>query len=474
MIMKFLKLLVFVLISATAYSQSSSTHVYSSGKDSKTTYKNSDGFNSFNIEIRGTIEVADDDKDIKSISSDGYIEITKTSFGSRRTIKITAEDKVVKREYFEGRTAVNYEPEGRKWLAEILPEVVRTTTIAAESRVNRFYAKGGSQGVLNEIEQMKSDHIKAHYANLLMKKPISEKDYALIVSKISNNIDSDHYLSQFLENNLSKFMQNKDATEALFTATNRLGSDHYKTQVIKEALRSQSASIENVKIILASSSRMGSDHYKTEVLTSLMRQSNLTDPIMTEIISSSKSINSDHYRTEILTKALDRKLSAESYQQAIEAVKDINSDHYITEVIKGMLRNPIDDQSLNNLLSVTSSIESDHYRTDVLITLLKKQDLKEEQFKKLAEYCDSMGSDHYKSQTLKTALETRNMTDGKMIAIIKAASDINSDHYMTEVLVEAAPYVKSAGNDVKDAYRAAARKINSETYYGRTMRAMDN
>jgi hypothetical protein len=474
MIMKFLKLLVFFLISVTAYSQSSSTHVYSSDKDSKITYKNSDGFNSFNIEIRGTIEVTDDDKDIKSISSDGYLEITKTSFGSRRAIKITAEDKVVKREYFEGRTAVSYEPEGRKWLAEILPEVVRTTTIAAESRVNRFYSKGGAQGVLSEIDQMKSDYVKSHYANLLMKKPLSEKDYPLIISNVSENINSDHYLSQFLENNLSKFLQNQEATKAVFTATNKLGSDHYKTQVIKEALRDQSASIENVKIILASSSRMGSDHYKTEVLTSLMRQSNLTDPIMTEIIKSSQSVNSDHYRTEILTRALDRKLSPESYQQAIEAVKDINSDHYITQVIKEMLRNPIDETSLTNLLSVTSSIESDHYRTEVLTALLKKQDLKEEQFIKLTEYCESMGSDHYKSQTLKTALETPNMTDGKMIAIIKAASDIHSDHYMTEVLVEAAPYVKSGSNAVKDAYRSAARKISSETYYGRAMRAMDN
>jgi hypothetical protein len=472
--MKFFKLLVFVLLSVSAFSQSASSRTYSSEKDSKFTYKNSDGFNSFNIEMRGTIEVTDDDTDIKSISSDGYLEITKTSFGSRRAIKISAEGKVVKREYFEGRTAVNYEPEGRKWLAEILPEVVRTTTIAAESRVNRFYAKGGTQGVLNEIDQMKSDYVKSHYANLLMKKPVQEKDYAMIISSVSENMSSDHYLSQFLENNLSKFLQNKEATQALFSATNKLGSDHYKTQVIKEALRDQSATIDNVKIILASSSKMGSDHYKTEVLTSLMRQSNLTDPIMTEIISSTQSINSDHYRTEILTKALDRKLSPESYQQAVEAVKDINSDHYITQVIKEMLNNPIDETSLTNLLSVTSSIESDHYRTEVLTTILKRQDLKEEQFKKLVEYCDSMGSDHYKSQTLKTALETPNMTDGKMIAIINAASDINSDHYMTEVLVETATYVRSGSNAVKDAYRTAARKINSETYYGRTMRAMDN
>jgi hypothetical protein len=66
------------------------------------------------------------------------------------------------------------------------------------------------------------------------------------------------------------------------------------------------------------------------------------------------------------------------------------------------------------------------------------------------------------------------MTDGKLIAVLNAASQIDSDHYITEVLVDAAPAVKSAGTPVKDAYRAAARKIDSETYYGRALRAIEN
>ncbi len=472
--MKLIYLFFATLSAISTFGQSGSTRVYASGNDSKMTYKNSNGLNSFNIEVRGKIEVTDDDRDIKSMSNDGYLEITKTTFGSRRAIEISAHGGTIKREYFEGRSAVSWEPEGRKWLSEILPEVVRTTTIAAESRVNRFYQKGGVQAVLSEIGNINSDYIKAHYANLLMKLPVQAKEYAPIIAKVSSELDSDHYLSEFLDNNLSKFMQNKEAVEAVFVATNKMGSDHYKTQVIKEALRSQPASIESVKVILVSTSKMSSDHYKTEVLTSVMRQSNLTDPVMAEIINTSKSINSDHYRTEVLTKALERDLSATSYQRVVESVKDINSDHYITQVIKSMLNNPIDGQVLTTLLSITSSIESDHYRTEVLTTLLKKQDLKEDHYKKLVEYVNSMGSDHYKSQTLQTALAAPNMTNGKLVSVLQAASRINSDHYTTEVLVTSSRYVKSGSTEAKDAYRAAARNIKSETYYGRALRALEN
>jgi hypothetical protein len=175
----------------------------------------SDGLNSFNIEIRGTIEVSDDDRDISNMSHDGYFEVTKTSFGSRRTIKITREGSVLIKRYYEGRTEINFDPEGRKWLAEILPEVVRTTTIAAESRVNRFYSKGGTQAVLTEIDAIKSDHVKSYYARMLMKKPVLEKDYATLIHKVTGNMHSDHYISEFLQDNLHKFCETKKQPKPL-------------------------------------------------------------------------------------------------------------------------------------------------------------------------------------------------------------------------------------------------------------------
>src|SRR5687768_13320528 len=51
-------------------------------------YSSSGPTQDFKIEMRGKIELSDDDKDIKSISDDGYLEISKTVFGSKRSIVI--------------------------------------------------------------------------------------------------------------------------------------------------------------------------------------------------------------------------------------------------------------------------------------------------------------------------------------------------------------------------------------------------
>src|SRR6516162_1619521 len=78
-----------------------------------------DGISGFNIEMRGKIELSDDDKDVKSISPDGYLEITKTTFGGRRAIVLTPQGDGIKREYYEGGEKVDFEKEGgRQWLGE--------------------------------------------------------------------------------------------------------------------------------------------------------------------------------------------------------------------------------------------------------------------------------------------------------------------------------------------------------------------
>jgi SOS response regulatory protein OraA/RecX len=436
-------------------------------------FNRSNGVSSFNVEMRGKIDVTDDDKDIKSISADGYLEINKVTFGSRRTIVITPEGNGLKREYYEGREKLPFEPEGRKWLGEILPELLRTTTIAAESRVNRFYKRGGTAAVLAEITSMESDYVKAHYANILMSLNIPAGDYPTVINRIASAVDSDHYLTEFLEKNMGKFLQDKLSTDAVFAACGKMDSDHYKTQVIKEALENQNPSAEAISSILQASGDMESDHYKTEVLSSLLKKDNITDAIISEMIAATRNIESDHYRTVVLQKALSKpNLSPTSFKRVVESVKEIESDHYKTEVLTDLLENRLSNDVNAAVVLVSENIESDHYKTIVLKSLVR-QNMDAASFTKLIEVGSNCDSDHYASQFLQSALSVTNLTTSQLAAIIASAGNIDSDHYITEVLTKAAPKVKVGDNSLKEAYRAAARKIESETYYGRALRAIE-
>ncbi|MFM7486473.1 MAG: hypothetical protein ACKO13_06075, partial [Cytophagales bacterium] len=384
------------------------TEVYTSNSRT-TSYRTSNGLSSFSVEVRGKIELTEDDRDIKSMSPDGHLEIKKTVFGSRRSLVIKPVGNGLKREYYEGRELVPFEPEGRKWMSEILPEMVRSTTIGAESRVNRFYRTGGVNGVLDEIIQLESDHVKAHYAKILTSMNLAAKDYPTVIARVAQSIDSDHYMAEFLRNNLSKMLASKEAADAVFNATNKMESDHYKAEVIKDALRIQSATPESMRTVLAAAGKMESDHYKTEVLTSLLKQSTISDATIAELLASAKSIESDHYRSIVINRALDKpNLSQLSYQKALESMQDIESDHYKTEVIRHLLRGKMGGDQVKPLVSVSGSVDSDHYVTEIMKEVLSTQDLSDADFKVLLTRVQTVDSDHYASVILKSALESAN------------------------------------------------------------------
>jgi hypothetical protein len=65
------------------------------------------------------------------------------------------------------------------------------------------------------------------------------------------------------------------------------------------------------------------------------------------------------------------------------------------------------------------------------------------------------------------------MNDAKIVSVLTAAGKIDSDHYISEVLLDAAQQVRLGSAELKEAYRTAAKKIDSETYYGRVVKAID-
>ena len=153
-------LLLIVALPATSQNETSSSKSYSiSAGTGKTVYRtSSNGFwNEFELETRGVIEVTDDDRDIKSISSGGYFELSKITFGNRRTIEIHESNGELIKKYYEGRKEISYDPSGKEWLADVLPDVLRSTGVAAKSRVNRIYRRDGVQGVISEMEKMRSE-----------------------------------------------------------------------------------------------------------------------------------------------------------------------------------------------------------------------------------------------------------------------------------------------------------------------------
>lgn len=396
--------------------------------------------NDFSIEYEGKISINDTDSDIVDISRGGYIEIKKSSFGKKRKIIIEKDGSKLVRKFYVGWSEKEYYPKGKQWLADILPEILRSTKIGAESRVNRFYAKGGANEVIGEIKKMESDYVKSAYFKLLLEKKLSSKEIVNVLETIGKSIKSDHYLTNILKNNQELFLKNSNAVNAYIDATSTVSSDHYLTQIVKSVVSNKNISDNQLANLLKISANINSDHYLSEILKSVMNERTLNSQNMEQVMKLSVNIKSDHYKTNILKKALRNKsLSKEAYNSFINSLKDIKSDHYATEVIKELINNKIDNESFNNVVEIIKrNIRSSHYASVIYKKIAQKNDL----------------------------------TNAQLINILNALQSIDSSHDLSQALIAFAPKVKKANNLVKEAYTRTAKSINSETYFGRAMKAI--
>jgi len=431
------------IIGQTNTNKNSSYSINSSSRNGKSIIRIKNNGSQFNIEYEGEFTLSDDDKDIIAITNGGFFEIKKSSFGNRRRVLIESEGngKLNKR-YYVGGSQKPYIPDGGNWLAEILPEVVRSTTIGAKSRVARFYKKGGVKGVMTEINQINSDFIKSKYFELILDYKLSTNELVTVIEQAGNQIKSDHYLAEILNSNQTAFLANNQTINAYIEASGNLKSDHYLTQVLKQVINDKSITDSQLESLLKISQNIKSDHYLTQVLLEIMDNRTLNSKNIEKIINLSRDISSDHYKTEVLKKVVNEKdIPTSSYDSLIATINDINSDFYTTEVVKELLKNKVgsNNKALDGILDIVShNISSDHYAT-VIYKQISKLDLSE-------------------SQLIKALNSTKNLS---------------SDHYLSEVLMAFSSKVKRSSESVKLVYRDALKSIHSDTYYGKAAKAID-
>jgi hypothetical protein len=459
----------------TIHNEDSYDSKLSSGKHSSTKIS-FNGLSNFNIEYRGNIEVNDTDTDVISISPGGYLEISKTTFGSKRSIIIESSAGKLKKEYYEGRSLMDFEPNGRKWLAEILPDIVRSSGIAAKSRVDRYYKQGGVSAVMNEISHLEGSYVQSIYGKILLNKEgLTANELISSIKELSREMSSDYYVAELLTDVSEKFLKNESTSAAYFEAASNIGSDYYTAQVLTKALKNYQPSDAVIAKIMKASSNISSDYYQAAVLEEFLDLRELNSKALNEIIATATNIGSDYYQSQVLSKAMKKEgLTAESFSKLMEAVSNVSSDYYMASVFSNMLDNKLDEEVQVKMIKLLDeNMDSDYYLSSVLSKLATRQQLGARSMEQFSVAIGNMSSSNYASSIIKEVARTEKIDKKALIALLNACTEISSDYYLSEALESLAWHVNRSDEEVKRAYRDAAKHISSDTYYGRAVKAID-
>jgi len=472
----FIKVLLFTLFilpsDAVAQRRSTSVNVERGGK---TTISISNGFgNKFHIEYKGTFTLSDDDSDVVSISNGGYMEIKKSAFGNRRKITIEPDGSGgLMKKYYVGGSQRSFDAEGKKWLSEILLEVVRTTTLGAEKRVDRMYRKGGSYKVLKEVDNIPSDHVKARYVKLLLQKSLKEKDLIAVLDRVGNDFDSDHHKANILKTNTEQFLAGADVTTAFIKAASTIDSDHHTASVLLKALKDGSLTDTQLKTVFAVAKNIGSDHHLASVLLEVVNQGKLDSNSAKLLLTTSGSINSDHHKASVLKKAIGVPgLTASTYHTLLDEMDAMDSDHHMASILTTLVKKDLDSETKSHLLDVVGdNMTSDYHQANVLVQLAREHAV-ENCLPTYLSALSGIDSDHHKAEVFKQ-LTRKDFDEARLGVILEKIRVIDSDYHQANTLLSFAPMVSNGTESLKKVYREACMQIDSDSHSGRALKAVN-
>ena len=334
-----------------------------------------DGDHSLEIRAKGGLEFTDNDSDVKSLGQDGYLMIEEQRGSMSRRLEVSpGADGQPQRSFFVRGQAHVFDQEGRAWLAQILPDVIRNTAIGARARVQRIYRQRGADGVLDEISLVKSDGAKRiYFREFLGIGNLGTATLRRAARQVTREISSDGEKAVLLIQTADLFLGNSAIAPDFFEAVGSINSDGEHRRVLSSILKNNPGR-DDILSALKSARAISSDGEKASLLiqhSAIFLDHPASLPSLFDAIN---SISSDGEHARVLSSLLKRNaLGKENLMRVLRSAERISSDGEKANVLLSAVRIYAGDASvLSAIAEVTKTINSDGERQRVLSAIARQ------------------------------------------------------------------------------------------------------
>ena len=363
----------------------------------------SDDHGRYEFLLRGTIAINDDLTDVQSLSDGGELTIRDDSGGVSRRVEIHASGGQLTRTYYVGGVSRGWTDEGRKFLAEQLPPLVRRSGLGADSRVKSILEKKGVPGVLAEIDLLGGDYARRlYFTALLDQSHFDTASIQPILQAIARRMTSDYDRRVTLEKVAHAVKLDRKGVDAYVRALETMKSD-YDRRVALTTLFGTGGQIVDGDTLITAVGQMRSAYDRRQVLADLMARGPLDTGTRTALLNVTAGIRSDYDRAETLN----------------------------VFVARFGVDSPVREPFFAGVAAIGSAYDRRRVLTRLLKTGPLASDVRESALKSL----DTMGSDYDRAETLIAFLNTQAPLDSSSRqAFVAAAERIRSSYDQNRVL----------------------------------------
>jgi beta-lactamase regulating signal transducer with metallopeptidase domain len=379
-----------------------------------------------NTRTKGQIEFTDDDADVKSVSPGGYLSIEERRGWTTRKYEVTPTE----RRYMVNGHSETLDGDGRKWLAETLPQVIRDSAIGADARVKRILKQQGPAGVLDEISKILSDHNKrVYFGELFANGPLAADILQRAARQMGRQIVSDGEKARLLMDVSATYLKDGSARAEYFDAIGTIASDGEHRRVLSNVLQKDGRTKETLLLTLKSAKGIASDGEKARLLMEAADAPSFNDSVSAEYLATVNTIASDGEHARVLMALLrNGNATKETLVPAMKSAARIASDGEKARVLVRAADFYTADPAIRSaFFNAAGGIASDGEKSRVLMAILARSNLDKEGFIELIRTAARIASDGEKGRVLRSVASTCPNDDAVVSALVQAVSTISSD-----------------------------------------------
>ncbi len=338
--------------------------------DNQWTWRWTDNGINLEMKVRGKVEFNDDYTDVARISPGGSLRIKDERGGTTRQIDITAaSDGSLNRAYSVRGQARPYDSEAQAWLSRLLSEATRQAGLDAGPRARKILSRRGPAGLLDEVSNLYSDHVKKLYLEELIKSGSLDTQTARrMLAQIAREMSSDYEKAQTLIKVSEASLGRDNWRTAYLEATRSIHSDYERKRALTALFNKGDLNREELLLAIKAISEISSDYEKAESLIKFSQASNDKDSGRAAYLEATRSMHSDYERARALSALLNKRdLSREDLLLAVKSTAGMSSDYEKARVLTMVVSVSAGDEAVRNaVMDAAKTMSSDYERERVM------------------------------------------------------------------------------------------------------------
>lgn len=403
------------------------------------TYTWNNGKNIISVQMKGDVEFSENVKSIKSISKDGFFEISVWKNGNNSTIKVRPDENGKPQYYFYS----DKDPKGsstydQEWLEDILLESTYKLGLGAEERVAWLLKNGGVEKVFDDIAYIENNYtLGVYYKYLIEKADLSESNYLKILRGVSLNMDSDYTKAEVLITMSPKVIGNKNLLLNYVRAVKTISSDFETRRTLSNVIVDAKTDEEILNTVLEVIQEISSDYEKTELLIQISDAVMDNSNLLQGYVKAVGSVSSDYEtRRALMALTYDRNMDLTVLSLILDLFQNISSDYEKSQLLTeiGPLCN--NTQLREPYFKAVDYISSDYEKSRVLLVFIESDNLDKQTILELIKSIKTIGSDYQKSQLLKLMIKPCKGDKELEDSLLAAIKSVSSDYERSELLIK--------------------------------------